>query len=243
MDVADYAIVLRALVHRALGRLVREPHLHVERALGLHAYEDALSLTELGGPPPGPPSSDVVELLAGDPYADVKPALAAAARAAIARLDPVAEEPRLQVLTQLAHRQERHLIELPPRSSADPDGVRGVALEPEPAPAAPARDPYVEIGREEPGLHADLNAALVEAEVAARIAHEQPDLEWAVQLDLIRVVSERLRETAVLDARLAAAGEHWGDRPVSLHRFAEALAHQRQQLVHEGRRRDQQPAV
>lgn len=241
MDPAAYAIVLRALVHRALGRLVREPHLHVKRTLGLHAYDDARSLTELGGPVTVAAPVGVAELLAGDAYADLKPALAAAAREDIAALDPVGEEPRLQVLTQLAHRQERHLIELPPRWGADPHGPGGLAVEP--APAAPARDAFVEIGAEPPGRHADLNAALLAAEVAARLAHEHPDLPWSAQLDLMRIVDERLRETAVLDARLVAEGEHWGDRPVSLEAFADALAHQREQLIHEGRRRDEQAAL
>lgn len=235
MDPAAYAIVLRELVHRALGRLVREPHLHVKRALGLHAFEDAQSLGELGGPVGAAPSPDVAALLAGDPYAEIKPALAAAVRAAIARLDPVAEEPRLHVLVRLAHRQERHLVELPPRSAADPQGTRSLAVEP--LPAAPARDPFVEVGSQSPGLHAELNAALLAAEVAARAAHEHPDLPFQAQLDLVHAVSEHLRETAVLDARLVAEGEHWGDRPVSVSGFAEALAHQREQLLHEGRRR------
>lgn len=241
MDPAAYAIVLRELVHRALGRLVREPHLHVKRALGLHAYEDASSLTELGGPVATAPPAGVAELLAGDCYVDVKPALAAAVRAEIGRLDPVAEEPRLRLLVGLAHRQERHLVELPPRSGADPGGTRSLAVEP--APAAPARDPFVELGFERPGLHAELNAALLAAEVAARAAHEHPGLPWEAHVALISVVDERLRETAVLDARLVAEGEHWGDHPVSVDAFAEALAHQREQLVREGRRRDQQAAL
>ncbi len=205
----DHATVLRELVHRAHGRLVREPELHVKRALGLHAHEDALSVTDLGGPA-GPPADD----LPGDAYTDLKPALAAAARRELARLDPVAEEPRLRVLVALVLRQERHLAERPARRTDNGEPPEHVE---------PAREPFLRRGADT-GTHAELNAALLVAEAAAQTAHDHPELAWKVQVDLARVVAERLDETALLEARLAEEDRHWGDRPVALDAFGEAMA-------------------
>ena len=50
-------------------------------------------------------------------YGELKPALAAAMRIHLANLDPVIDEPSLRLLTQLLHRQERHVVELPRRRS------------------------------------------------------------------------------------------------------------------------------
>src|ERR671917_238773 len=45
---------------------------------------------------------------------ELGPALAAAARLHLATLDPIVDEPSLRLLTQILHRQERHVVELAP---------------------------------------------------------------------------------------------------------------------------------
>ncbi len=229
---AAYALVLRELVHRALGRLPVVAQLHDKRALGAHAYEDARSLAKLlrrlGELPtaeglPGAPGPALAALFERDAYAEIKPALAAAVRWHLGRLDPVADEPELRILTQIAFRQERHLRELPARYGSAPADLP-IDVEPgagrlpdiDPVPAAPARDPFVALG----GTGAvPINAALLAAEVAARTAHELPGEPWDFHADLARIVADRLRRTVVLEQR----GERWGDEPVAVDGFAAVL--------------------
>lgn len=190
----DYASALRELSDRALDRLPREPHLHAKRALGRHAFEDLLAAGDV---------SALGHLV--DVYPDPL-AVAAAVRGRAARLDPVAAHQALAVLTRIRIEQERHAAELPPRL---------VDHEPH---THPARDPFVEIGEEAAGAHAQLNAALIVAEVAASSARE------ADRLELARIAVLALEETARLDAVLAADGRHWGDAPVDLSAYATAMA-------------------
>ncbi len=230
---AAYALVLRELVHRALGRLPVVAQLHDKRALGAHAYEDARSvaklLRRLGELPsaeglPGAPGPALAALFERDAYGEIKPALAAAVRSDLAHLDPVADEPELRILTQIAFRQERHLRELPARYARAPATELPIDVEPgaarlpdiDPVPAAPARDPFVELG----GTGAvPINAALIAAEVGARTAHELPGEPWDFHADLARIVADRLRQTVVLEQR----GERWGDEAVAVDGFAAVL--------------------
>src|SRR4051794_25202303 len=135
---SNYFHVLRELVHLSCGWLALEPRLEVKYALGDHLHDDARGLTkikrrlyELRTPSdyPGAPSEELVALLeraneAADSaayleiaYGELKPALAAAMRVHLANLDPVIDEPSLRLLTQLLHRQERHVVELPASES------------------------------------------------------------------------------------------------------------------------------
>lgn len=82
--------LLSAQIDSALGRLPREPHLHVKQALARQLAEDAEALQALGGP------TDPVE-------GDLAPALAAR----IARLDPIADGEELETLLLLQRRVER----------------------------------------------------------------------------------------------------------------------------------------
>jgi hypothetical protein len=141
-DVDDNAIrfsnlfhVLRELVHLSCGWLPLEPRLEVKYALGDHVHDDARSLSkirrrlyELRTPSeyPGAPSEELAALLdrANEArssaeyleiaYGELKPTLLQAIRTHLASLDPLIDEPSLRLLTQLQHRQERHVVELPP---------------------------------------------------------------------------------------------------------------------------------
>jgi hypothetical protein len=140
-DVDDNAIrfsnlfhVLRELVHLSCGWLPLEPRLEVKYALGDHLHDDARTLSkirrrlyELRHPSdyPGAPSEELTALLdrANEArtsaeyieiaYGELKPTLLAAIRIHLANLDPLIDEPSLRLLTQLQHRQERHVVELP----------------------------------------------------------------------------------------------------------------------------------
>jgi hypothetical protein len=131
---SNYFHVLRELVHLSCGWLAIEPRLEVKYALGDHLHDDARTLTkirrrlyELRTPSdyPGAPDAELAALLdraaaTEDPagylqiaYGELKPALIAAVKIHLATLDPLLDEPSLRLLTQLLHRQERHVIELP----------------------------------------------------------------------------------------------------------------------------------
>src|SRR3954469_16203550 len=173
---SNYFHILRELVHLSSGRLALEPRLEVKYALGDHLHDDARGVTkikrrlyELRTPSeyPGAPSPELAALLdrAGEAsdsaayleiaYGELKPALAAAMRIHLANLDPVIDEPSLRLLTQLLHRQQRHVVELPPTQShalrfedagALPIRLREVrGLRVMPPLEEPARDDYVEI--------------------------------------------------------------------------------------------------
>jgi hypothetical protein len=131
---SNYFHVLRELVHLSCGWLAIEPRLEVKYALGDHLHDDARTLTkirrrlyELRHPSeyPGAPAEELAALLdraaaAEGPsayieiaYGELKPALLAAVRIHLDNLDPLIDEPSLRLLTQLLHRQERHVVELP----------------------------------------------------------------------------------------------------------------------------------
>jgi hypothetical protein len=138
---SNYFHVLRELVHLSCGWLPLEPRLEVKFALGDHLHDDARALTkikrrlyELRTPSdyPGAPSDELAALLdraneatscaeyVDIAYGTLKPALAAAMRIHLANLDPIIDEPSLRLLTQLLHRQERHVVELPASAAAGP---------------------------------------------------------------------------------------------------------------------------
>jgi hypothetical protein len=131
---SNYFHVLREIVHLSCGWLPLEPRLEVKFALGDHLHDDARAVTkirrrlyELRHPSdyPGAPSEELAALLdrAGEAhssqefleiaYGQLKPALVAAIGVHLDALDPLIDEPSLRQLTQLLHRQERHLAELP----------------------------------------------------------------------------------------------------------------------------------
>ena len=129
----NYLHVLRELVHLSCGHLALEPRFEVKALLGDHLHDDARAvsklhrrLDELRTPSdyPGAPSEELAALLdrANEAdtseyleiaYGELKPTLIAAVRVHLANLDPLIDEPSLRVLTQLLHRQERHVAELP----------------------------------------------------------------------------------------------------------------------------------
>jgi hypothetical protein len=173
---SNYFHVLRELVHSSCGWLPLEPRLETKYVLGDHLHDDARAvakikrrLYELRTPSdyPGAPCDDLCRILdrAGAAtssadyvrvaYGELKPALVAAVRIHLDHLDPMLDEPSLRQLTQLLHRQERHVAELPAEPAAPvafedlgalPIRLREVR---ELAVMArleqPARDPYVEV--------------------------------------------------------------------------------------------------
>jgi hypothetical protein len=173
---SNYFHVLRELVHLSCGWLALEPRLEVKYALGDHLHDDARTLTkikrrlyELRTPSdyPGAPSDELAAVLdraneAESPaeyldlaYGELKPMLVAAVRIHLDHLDPLIDEPSLRLLTQVLHRQERHLTELPASEAralpfADlgvlPLRLRAVReLRIMPPLTEPARDPYVQV--------------------------------------------------------------------------------------------------
>jgi hypothetical protein len=173
---SNYFHVLRELVHLSCGWLPLEPRLEVKFSLGDHLHDDARALTkikrrlyELRTPSdyPGAPSDELTALLdraneAASPaeyvaiaYGTLKPALAAAMRIHLANLDPIIDEPSLRLLTQIVHREERHVVELPPGATAPapiedlgtlPIRLREVReLTVMPPLDQPARDDYVQV--------------------------------------------------------------------------------------------------
>jgi hypothetical protein len=131
---SNYLHVLRELVHLSCGHLPLEPRFEVKALLGDHLHDDARAVSkihrrlyELRTPSdyPGAPSEELAALLdrandAADTqayleiaYGELKPTLLAAIRIHLANLDPLIDEPSLRMLTQLLHRQERHVTELP----------------------------------------------------------------------------------------------------------------------------------
>ena len=130
---SNYLHVLRELVHLSCGHLALEPRFEVKALLGDHLHDDARAVSklhrrlyELRTPSdyPGAPSEELAAVLdrANDAdtseyleiaYGELKPTLIAALRIHLAGLDPLVDEPSLRLLTQLLHRQERHVAELP----------------------------------------------------------------------------------------------------------------------------------
>jgi Protein of unknown function (DUF455) len=173
---SNYFHVLRELLHFSSGWLPLEPSFERKYRLADHLHDDARALTkirrrlyELRHPSdyPGAPSPELEQLLdrlAGAEsaaeyltvaYGDAKPALLRAIRIHLEELDPVADEPSLRLLRQLAERQERHILELGHGAGGDRAadiGVLPVRLRAEPralrllAPLyEPARDEGVEV--------------------------------------------------------------------------------------------------
>jgi hypothetical protein len=252
---ANYLHVLRELVHRSCGHLALEPRFEVKALLGDHVYDDARAtakllrrVTALGGVP-GTPSPELAELLdraaRADTheyleiaYGELKPTLIAAVTIHLTHIDPLLDEPGLRMLTQLLHRQERHVAELPAgRAQSVIDDLGALPLGAGERPLTvmepfehPARDAFTEIAPtdvpddvpvdpEEQKLfaHALMNAKLLAAEHAARSAHEQPDMPWEAHVDLARHCWDAIRHAEVLDRLMATElGCHWGDYPVDL---------------------------
>jgi len=172
---SNYFHVLRELVHLTNGWLPLEASWPCKYALGDHVHDDARSLTkikrrlyELRHPSdyPGSPSPELVGLLdrlaaAGSTeeylavaYGEAKPTLVRAMRIHLDRLDPVADEPSLRLLSQVVERQERHVAALGQGlDGVERDiGVLPVRLRAEarrlrilPPLGEPARDDYMEV--------------------------------------------------------------------------------------------------
>jgi hypothetical protein len=169
---SNYFHVLRELVHFTNGWLPLEPSWPRKYELGDHVHDDARALSkikrrlyELRHPSdyPGAPSPELERLLdklaaADSPsaylevaYGEVKPALARAMRIHLENLDPIADEPSLRLLTQLAGRQERHTAKYGAASDSD-IGAFPVRLRAEPRElrvlpplVEPARDDFMEV--------------------------------------------------------------------------------------------------
>jgi hypothetical protein len=133
---SNYFHVLREIYHLSCGWLPLEPRLEVKFVLGDHLHDDARAITkirrrlyELRHPSdyPGAPSDELTAVLdrasaAPTPadfveiaYGELKPALVEALKIHLNALDPIIDEPSLRFLTQLLHRQERHIVELSPQ--------------------------------------------------------------------------------------------------------------------------------
>ncbi len=172
---SNYFHVLRELVHLSCGWLPLEPRLETKYLLGDHLHDDARAVTkikrrlyELRTPSdyPGAPCDDLATLLdrassaqssadyIATAYGELKPALIAAVRIHLDQLDPMLDEPSLRQLTQLLHRQERHVAELPAPTAPPPFEDLGALpirlrevreLTVMPPLDQPARDGYVEV--------------------------------------------------------------------------------------------------
>ncbi len=252
---ANYLHVLRELVHRSSGHLALEPRFEIKALLGDHVFDDAraaaklLRRVEAFGASPGTPSPELAELLDRAAraetqeyleiaYGELKPTLVAALSIHLRTIDPLLDEPGLRMLTQLLHRQERHVAELPAGGAhAVFDDLGALALGTGerrltvmPPFERPARDAFVEIAptpvpddvpldpeQQKPFAHALMNAKLLAAERAARSSHEQPDMPWDAHVDLARHGWDAIRHAEVLDRLMATElGCHWGDYPVDL---------------------------
>jgi hypothetical protein len=235
--------VLRQAAHVTAGRLPLEPRFEVKALLAAHLHDDARAVAalrqrieELGGAPRGP-GEELARLLDRDVYAVLKPAVIAALDAHRRRLDPLADEPTLHLITHLVHRQERHLAELPADAEADlPDDLGSLPRDPEGerrlVPMAPldrpARDSFVRVVDDplhQHEAHALMDAKLCVAELLARTSHEHPDMPEAFHVDLSRAARDATRHAEVLDRHMSAElGIHWGAFPVSFTAFREVYA-------------------
>ena len=252
----NYLHVLRELVHLSCGHLALEPRFDVKALLGDHLHDDARAvskihrrLVELRGQSdhPGAPSDELTALLdradeaatseyVEIAYGELKPTLIAAVRVHLAGLDPLIDEPGLRLLTQLLHRQERHVAELPAerRHTVFEDlgalSIRAGEVRPlkvmEPL-DRPARDAFVEVTDSPPfdngqkrSFHALMDAALCAAELTARNSHEHPDMPWDFHVDMARQTWDEIRHAEIFDRLMATElGCHWGDYPVGFGNF------------------------
>ena len=210
--------LLTALLDDALRQLPLEPNLHDKRALGYQAHDDAQSLADLGGPRRDDEAAP----------AD-KRGLIAHVQDRLRRIDPLADEQEYAALTLLLRRQERHVLDLPPERFAT------FTRE-----TTPARDPHVETGPERPGPHADLNHALIVAEVAAATARRVLPLDTV--LTLTALIADRMDATAALETEV-----DWGSEPVDLSAYERLLAlgvdDRVEELLREGAGSNEDPAV
>jgi hypothetical protein len=265
---SNYLHVLRELVHLSSGHLALEPRFDVKAVLGDHLYDDARAvgklrhrLHELGEPSeyPAAPSEDLAELLdsaneAGTQeyleiaYGELKPTLSAAFRVHLANLDPLIDEPSLRLLTQLVHRQDRHVAELPGRRERVAfEDLGALALRTGEmrsltvlAPLElPTRDDFVEVLEgdgpygdvpterelQKQFFHGLMNAALCSAELMARNSHEHPDMPVDFHVDMAHQVWDEIRHAEILDRVMATElGCHWGDYPVGFADFKSVYA-------------------
>jgi hypothetical protein len=252
---ANYFHVLRELVHLTAGHLALEPRFEVKALLGDHLYDDARAvskidrrLSELGDA--GAPSRALAELLDRAntedtqayleiAYGELKPTLVHAIRVHLANLEPLIDEPSLRLLTQLLHRQERHITELPAgREQARFDDLGALPVEIGQSRSLkvmspleqPARDAFVEIGEhgdedEKQRLHDLMNAELCAAELTARTSHEHPDMPWDFHVDMAHQAWDHVRHAEVCDRLMATELDcHWGDYPVGFAAFRSSYA-------------------
>ena len=259
---SNYLHVLRELVHLSCGHLALEPRFEVKALLGDHLHDDARAVSKLLrrlyelrtlSEYPGAPSDELAALLdraaaAGTAeylqiaYGELKPTLIAAFRIHLAGLDPVIDEPSLRLLTQLLHRQDRHVAELPaarehvafedlgalPLALGEVRGLRVL-----PPVDRPARDDFVEVADRVPGdgdeqryLHDLMHAELCAAELTARSSHEHPEMPWEFHVDMARQTWDGIRHAEIADRLMATElGCHWGDFPVDLGAFRSMYAH------------------
>ncbi|MGZ8647496.1 MAG: DUF455 family protein [Solirubrobacteraceae bacterium] len=240
---ANVAHVLREAVHRTAGRLPLEPRFEVKALLAAHLYDDARAIPELrrriedlGGAVRGP-GEELSRLLDRDVYAALKPALVTTLDAHRRQLDPLADEPTLHLVTQLVHRQRRHLAELP--TEPEPDLPEDLGALPGDADHArqltvmdplerPARDGFVQVvehAADQHPAHALMDARLCAAELLARTSHEHPDMPDEFHLDLARAARDAARHAELLDRHMSTElGIHWGAFPITLASFCEVYA-------------------
>jgi hypothetical protein len=249
---ANYAHVLRELVHLSCGHLALEPRFEVKTLLGDHIYDDARAVSKLQrrlqelDAEAGAPAQELAALLdrAAEAdthdyielaYGELKPTLIVALRIHLKEIDPLLDEPTLRLLTALLHRQERHTAELPAAGTPAIEDVGALPIDRTttrqlrvfPPVGQPARDAFVAVtdGEEPHEIHALMNAELCSAELAARNSHEHPELPWDFHVDMARQVWDEIRHAEVLDRLMASELNcHWGDHPVSFARYKPLFA-------------------
>jgi uncharacterized ferritin-like protein (DUF455 family) len=254
----NYVHVLRELVHLSCGHLALEPRFDVKALLGDHLHDDARAVSKLHrrlhelNADPGAPSEELSALLDRANTADtseyieiaygtLKPTLIAALRIHLANLDPLVDEPGLRLATQLLHRQERHVAELPAaheQIAFEDLGALEVhtheqrTLKVMDRLDRPARDAFVEVtdtppeddGRQR-SVHGLMDSALCAAELTARNSHEHPDMPWDFHVDMARQTWDEIRHAEIFDRLMATElGCHWGDYPVAFGDFRSVYA-------------------
>jgi hypothetical protein len=241
---ANVRHVLREAVHTTAGRLALEPRFEVKALLAAHLNDDARAVVELRrridelGGAPGGPGPDLSRLLDdGDVYRVLKPALVTTLHTHRELIDPLADEASLHLVTQLLHRQERHLAELPAERDPDlPPDLGAFPLDPEqsrqlavlPPLDRPQRDSFVQVvdePQEHHPAHALMDAKLCAAELLARTSHEHPEMPDEFHADLARAVRDATRHAELVDDHMTTElGIHWGAFPVSFAEFRRVYA-------------------
>jgi hypothetical protein len=252
MRLGNYLHVLRELVHLSCGHLALEPRFDVKALLGDHLHDDARAVSKLHRRlgelkrDAGAPSEELAALLdrantvdtseyVEIAYGTLKPTLIAALRIHLANLDPLVDEPGLRLVTQLLHRQERHVAELPAGEQIAFEDLGALeilaheqrALKVMEPLDRPARDAFVEVTDAPPAddgqkrsFHGLMDGALCAAELTARNSHEHPDMPWDFHVDMARQTWDEIRHAEILDRLMATElGCHWGDYPVAFGDF------------------------